>query len=65
MFFRDYFAIVEGDQPTIIAKIYGVYSVESMCRNVQYFVLMENLFHETFGGDVMMIFDLKGASVNR
>lgn len=26
---------------------------------------MENLFYETFGSEIMMLFDLKGASKNR
>jgi 1-phosphatidylinositol-4-phosphate 5-kinase len=66
VFFRDYFALVESNPNTLIAKIYGVFSIEQPeSKTPVHLVLMENLFHPTFGGQVEMVFDLKGASVNR
>lgn len=50
-----------------------MYSME-MFREVQpadkpkkraHFILMENLFYSTYGGNILMVFDLKGAQINR
>eukprot|EP01114_Cavostelium_apophysatum_P008563 TRINITY_DN2112_c0_g1_i1.p1 TRINITY_DN2112_c0_g1~~TRINITY_DN2112_c0_g1_i1.p1 ORF type:complete len:696 (+),score=193.16 TRINITY_DN2112_c0_g1_i1:2118-4205(+) len=51
---------------SVLAKIYGVYTLRSECQNghrdVKHIVVMENLFYKT---DMTQIYDLKGSKRNR
>eukprot|EP01130_Rhizamoeba_saxonica_P004072 TRINITY_DN1675_c0_g1_i1.p1 TRINITY_DN1675_c0_g1~~TRINITY_DN1675_c0_g1_i1.p1 ORF type:complete len:646 (-),score=133.82 TRINITY_DN1675_c0_g1_i1:228-2165(-) len=60
---EDYYIHMVQDHPTLIVPILGFYSIKKSSENVQYFVVMPNMFCTEY--DMEEIYDVKGSIYGR
>ena len=62
---RAYFERVQKDPASLLARIYGIYSVQVEDQRPVRLIVMENVIRNADPETVLGIFDLKGSSVDR
>lgn len=62
---RAYFERVQNDPASLLARIYGIYSVQVEDQRPVRLIVMENVIRNAGPETVLGIFDLKGSSVDR
>ncbi|KAM3143994.1 hypothetical protein pb186bvf_003758 [Paramecium bursaria] len=62
-FYEYYFKLQQNS--SLIAKIYGIFTIETQQLSTKYFIIMENLFQYVWESDILNIYDIKGSSINR
>ena len=60
-----YFERVQNYQASLLARIYGIYSVQVEDQRPVRLIVMENVIRNADPTTVLGIFDLKGSSVDR
>jgi hypothetical protein len=61
---KEYSVHVKSNKNTLLAKIFGLFSLKMFSINKLYFIIMENLEYD-IGGDIAFKYDLKFSERNR